>query len=181
MMKRRARLTEENDPLTPTDEVLAGFEHASNSGSQEADTMTSQEPKNTASQQANSSKSSRTKSLRTQQTEKLITKQFNQPDGQQVDKSASEKPGNIASQPSNQPTAQQAGKSNLRKSTFQLSQAVIERLDTFHLQLQLEMGKASAPYKEVVVEEAIAQLLDKAAGNRSELVAALLARQETRA
>lgn len=180
-MKRRARLTEENDPLTPTDEVLAGFERASNPGSQEADTLNSQEPKNTASQQVNSPKTNKAMSSKTQQPEKLTTKQFNKSDGRQFDNSTSEKSDSTTSQQSNQPAVQQAEKSILRKSTFQLSQAVIERLDTFHLHLQLEIGKASAPYKEVVVEEAIAQLLDKAAGNRSELVAALLARQETRA
>lgn len=113
-MKKRARLTEENDPLTSTDEVIAGFERAGKSA------------------------------------------------GQQDNKSGSQKDR----------------KSVVRKSTFQLDEGVLQSLDTLHLQLQLELGKASAPYKEVIVEEAIARLL--ANEDRSELIAALQERQNGR-
>ncbi|MBW4548756.1 MAG: hypothetical protein KME25_30775 [Symplocastrum torsivum CPER-KK1] len=124
MAKRRARLNDENDPLSSTDKVLAGFE------------------------------------------------QLSQP----------------ASQPDYKPTSQQAGKSlsqqadksRIRKATFQLSEAVLQQLDKFHLQLQLELGKSSTPYKEVIVEEAIAQFLEQAGSNRDELLKALRSRQERR-
>ena len=79
------------------------------------------------------------------------------------------------SQDANNPTSQQANK--LRKATFKLSQSVLEQLDTFHLQLQLELGKANAPYKEALVEEAISQLLEQMLQNRDLLVARLQERQ----
>jgi hypothetical protein len=93
-----------------------------------------------------------------------------------------------ASQPDYKPTSQQAGKSlsqqadksRIRKATFQLSEAVLQQLDKFHLQLQLELGKSSTPYKEVIVEEAIAQFLEQAGSNRDELLKALRSRQERR-
>ena len=61
-----------------------------------------------------------------------------------------------------------------------MSEAVLQQLDTFHLQLQLELGKANAPYKEVIVEEAIARLLEQANQNRAKLIAALEQRQQRR-
>ncbi|MBD2309081.1 hypothetical protein H6G17_26825 [Chroococcidiopsis sp. FACHB-1243] len=79
------------------------------------------------------------------------------------------------SQDADNPTSQQANK--LRKATFKLSQSVLEQLDTFHLQLQLELGKANAPYKEALVEEAISQLLEQMLQNRDLLVARLQERQ----
>lgn len=66
----------------------------------------------------------------------------------------------------------------LRKATFKLSESVLEQLDTFHLQLQLELGKANAPYKEVVVEEAISQLLEQVIQDRDLLIARLKERQQ---
>jgi hypothetical protein len=123
MAKRRARLTDENDPLSSTDQVLRGYEQASTSGGQE-----------------------------------------DQPENQEV--------GNI--------TTQQVDKSGLRKSTFQLNKVVSGQLDTFHLELQLELGKATAPYKEVIVEEAITRLLSEAKENKADVVKRLRERQEKR-
>ena len=57
--------------------------------------------------------------------------------------------------------SQEVKKSAIRKSTFQLSEEVLKQLDRYHLQLQLELGKADAPYKEVIVEEAIPRKLAK--------------------
>ncbi len=124
MAKRRARLNDENDPLSSTDKVLAGFEQLSQSASQPDDKLTSQQVNKTASQ----------------------------PDDKSV----------------------------IRKATFQLSEAVLQQLDKFHLQLQLELGKGSAPYKEVIVEEAITRLLEQAQENPEELIAVLRLRQEKR-
>lgn len=106
-------------------------------------------------------------------------KPVNKLTSQTVNKSASQqvsKPINKAeSQQANKSTSQQAEK--LRKATFKLSQSVLEQLDTFHLQLQLELGKANAPYKEVIVEEAIFQLLEQMSVDRDSLVATLQERQ----
>jgi hypothetical protein len=124
MAKRRARLTDENDPLSSTDEVLRGYEQASTSGGQED----------------------------------------NQPGTKEVSKK----------------TTQQADKFELRKSTFQLNKVLSEQLDTFHLELQLELGKAAAPYKEVIVEEAISGLLNEAKDNKADVVRRLQERQEKR-
>ncbi len=124
MAKRRARLNDENDPLSSTDKVLARLEQLSQSTSQQDNKTTSQQVSHT--------------------------------------------------------TSQQADKSRIRKATFQLSEAVLQQLDKFHLQLQLELGKSSAPYKEVIVEEAIAQFLEQAGSNRDELLKALRSRQELR-
>ena len=131
MAKRRARLTDENDPLTSTDSVLNSYEQVSKSASQEAD--------------------------------------INLKQAQQGDKALGD---NI--------TSQQVGKSKLRKSTFQISQSVLQQLDTLHLQLQLELGKSNAPYKEVIVEEAIERLLKHMAQEKSELLISMQERQRQR-
>ena len=132
MAKRRARLNDENDPLSSTDKVLAGFE------------------------------------------------QFNKPTSQPDDKSTSQQFNKPTTQPDDKLTSQQVNKSTIRKTTFQLSVAVLQQLEKFHLQLQLELGKGSAPYKEVIVEEAITRLLEQAQENPEELIAMLRQRQEMR-
>lgn len=131
-MARRARLTADNDPLSQTDQVLAGFE------------------------------------------------QFNQSGSQQVNQSGSQLVSKLTGQPPDQSGSQIPDKLSLRKATFQLNEALLERLDMFLLQLQLQLGKANAPYKEVIVEEAIAQLLDQALDHQLDVVAALQERQLTR-
>ena len=148
MAKRRARLNDENDPLSSTDKVLAGFEQLSQSASQPDDLSTSQQ----------------------------VSKTARQPD----DKLTSQQVNKSTSQPDDKLTSQQVNKSAIRKATFQLSVAVLQQLDKFHLQLQLELGKGSAPYKEVIVEEAITRLLEQAQENREELIAVLRQRQEMR-
>ena len=95
-----------------------------------------------------------------QSTSQEVNKQFNKSGSQDADN----------------PTSQQANK--LRKATFKLSQSVLEQLDTFHLQLQLELGKANAPYKEVIVEEAISQLLEQMLEDRDSLISRLQERQQ---
>lgn len=148
MAKRRARLNDENDPLSSTDKVLAGFEQLSQSTTQQASKTTSQQV--------------------SQSTTHPDVKLVSQPN----DKSTS--------QPASKPTTQPADKSAIRKATFQLNEAVLQQLDKFHLQLQLELGKGSAPYKEVIVEEAIARLLEQAQSNPEELITVLRQRQEMR-
>lgn len=147
MARQRARL-KDNDPLSPTDEVLAGFEQASKSTSREVNKSTGQNSR--VSEDEQSSKRG----------------------GQAI-----ETTGN---QQANKLESQEANKLTIRKATFQLSESVLEQLDIFHLQLQLEIGKANAPYKEVIVEEAIAQLLEQAKLDRAKLIEALKQRQQQR-
>lgn len=73
----------------------------------------------------------------------------------------------LISLPDNKSGTQQVNNSGsqqpkkLKKATFQLDETLLKELDTFHLKLQLELGKENAPYKEVLVEAAIAQLLEQ--------------------
>jgi len=105
-----------------------------------------------------------------------------------VDQSTPHQVNQLASQPViksiNKPVSQDASKSTiqqadkLRKATFKLSQSILEQLDTFHLQLQIELGKANAPYKEVIVEEAIGHMLEQALQDRDSLLVRLQERQQ---
>ena len=61
-----------------------------------------------------------------------------------------------------------------------IMRSAINRLDRLYLQLQLDLGKANAPYKEVIVEEAISRLLEEMESNRDELIEALQERQSQR-
>ena len=153
MTKRRekARITEFNDPLSSTEQVLAGLEQVSKSESQQANKPTSQQVGRAASTNSTTGQ----------------LQSFSSPQGQEK----------IASQQVNKSTSQQPA---LRKATFALSSEVLNQLEQLHLQLQLELGKKNTPYKEVIVEEAISQLLEQAQLNRSELLEALTKRQTNR-
>ena len=128
MVKPRARVSD-NDPLSPTDRVIAGFEQYNKPASEQANNPESSQPDKSG--------------------------------GQLVSKSASEKVKPLT----------------LRKATFQLNEEVLKQLDILHLQLQLELGKAEAPYKEVIVEEAIVELLKQ---DRAKMIKALQERQKGR-
>jgi hypothetical protein len=58
--------------------------------------------------------------------------------------------------------------------------ALLDQLDRLHLTLQLELGKSSAPFKEVIVEEAIVRLLEQVSLDKEGLVSVFLRRQENR-
>lgn len=171
MARQRARL-KDNDPLSPTDEVLAGLEQFSKLTSQQAEKSTVQEANKLTSQQAESSGSQNNEALNQKRSGERSKQVVESTDKKQANKSTSQESDKLTSQPVNKPT--------IRKATFQLSDAVLQQLDTFHLQLQLEMGKANAPYKEVMVEEAIAQLLEQAKLDRAKLIKALQQRQQQR-
>lgn len=230
MVKRRARL-EDNDPLSSTDRVLAGFEQISKSASQQSNQSTSQEadvlegqeeiakhelgiapdlvssePEITI-QQPNKLTIRQVDNLASQQpvAEKLVATGITingESTSQQLDKSTSQQNSNITSQ---QPTMEQSAqvtinreitsqqsdksaiqqfdnieKPKLRKSTFQISETVLLRLDQVHLTLQLELGKAIAPYKEVIVEEALVRLLEQFGDDRLGLIEVLVSRQKSR-
>jgi hypothetical protein len=146
MAKPRARLTDENDPLSSTDSVFASLEKASKSASQQVDNT-------------------------------IIEKATSPAIKQNAIAIATEQGNNLTSQQSGKSGSQIDKKSTIRKSTFQLSEEVLKQLDRYHLQLQLELGKADAPYKEVIVEEAIAQFLANA---DQKFVDEILKRQKTR-
>jgi hypothetical protein len=171
MAKRRARLTDSNDPLNLTDKVLAGFEQVSQSASQQANKLTSQKDEKSESQEANKL---------SDQPPSEIASRSPSPTQPLADKPESQESINPVSQEANQSTSQRVNKFSLRKSTFQISEAVLVKLDQLHLQLQLELGKANAPYKEAIVEEAIVQLLEQANSNRAQLIEALLKRHQER-
>lgn len=171
MAKRRARLTDSNDPLNLTDKVLAGFEQVSQSTSQQANKLNSQEDEKSESQEADKL---------TSQPSSEITSRSPSPTQLLADKPESQESINPASQEANQSASQLVNKFSLRKSTFQISEAVLASLDQLHLQLQLELGKANAPYKEAIVEEALVQLLEQANSNRTQLIEALLKRHKQR-
>lgn len=92
----------------------------------------------------------------------------------QVELSESQKP--------NKSTTYQAKKSDkvqLKKATYQLDKSVLEQLDRAYLQMSLERGKQNTPYKEVLVETAIANFLDQLEENPYFIEQALV-RQENR-
>jgi hypothetical protein len=212
MTKRRARLNDDNDPLSSTDKVLAGFEQISKSTSQqdevstsqEADKLTSQQDEVSTSQEADKLTSEPDKLLTSQKSDKSASQQDEVSTSKEADKSTSQQSksehtfeastsqqnntqiiqlnSNSTSQKANLLTSQQVNleKVSLRKSTFQISEEVLHQLDKLHLTLQLELGKANAPYKEVIVEEALVQLLESFNSDRAALIEVLMSRQKSR-
>ena len=173
MAKKRVRITDENDPLNSTERVLAGFEQVSKITSQQDNKLGSQEDNKITSQQPSSSDQLEVKSF---SGNNLVNKSSSQ----LPNKSTSQKDNKLVSQQDNKSTSQPVNKPKLRKSTFQISEGVLEKLEQLHLRLQLELGKKDAPYKEVIVEFAIVQLLDQMNSNPTELLEALSKRQEER-
>lgn len=196
MTKRRARLNDDNDPLSSTDKVLAGFEQISKSTSQqdevstsqEADKLTNQPDKLLTSQEADKPTSQQNEVSTSQEADKSTRQQSkseytfdastSQPDSTPIIQPNS----NSTSDKANFLTSQQVNveKVSLRKSTFQISEEVLHQLDKLHLTLQLELGKAHAPYKEVIVEEALVQLLESFNSDRAALIEVLMSRQKSR-
>ncbi|WP_223278530.1 hypothetical protein [Nostoc sp. 'Peltigera membranacea cyanobiont' 232] len=228
MTKRRARLNDDNDPLSSTDKVLAGFEQISKSTSQqdevstsqeadkltnqpdklltsqEADKPTSQQDEVSTSKEADKSTSQPDKLLTSRKSDKSASQQDEVSTSKEADKLTSQQSksehtfeastsqqnntpiiqlnSNSTSQKANLLTSQQVNleKVLLRKSTFQISEEVLHQLDKLHLTLQLELGKANAPYKEVIVEEALVQLLESFNSDRATLIEILMSRQKSR-
>lgn len=196
MTKRRARLNDDNDPLSSTDKVLAGFEQISKSTSQqdevstsqEADKLTNQPDKLLTSQKVDKPTSQQDEVSTSQEADKSTRQQSkseytfeastSQPDSTPIIQPNS----NSTSEKANFLTSQQVNveKVSLRKSTFQISEEVLHQLDKLHLTLQLELGKAHAPYKEVIVEEALVQLLESFNSDRAALIEVLMSRQKSR-
>jgi len=109
-------------------------------------------------------------------TPQLLNQPASQPASKSTSQQVNQSINKLGSQDADKSTSQQADK--LQKATFKLSRSVLERLDTLHLQLQLQLGKANAPYKEVIVEEAISQLLEQMQKERDSLISRLQERQQ---
>ncbi len=205
MAKRRVRLTDENDPLNSTDRVLAGFEQVSKLKSHQDNKSASQQDNKSASQQPLSSSepeleavpinelvdkslsqlpnkitSQEDNKLTSQEDNQLVSQKDNKSTSQKDKKPTSQKDNKLASPLDSLSTSQPVNKPKLRKSTFQISEEVLNQLEQLHLGLQLELGKKDAPYKEVIVEEAIVQLLEQMNSNRTELLEVLAKRQTER-
>jgi hypothetical protein len=222
MAKRRVRLNDENDPLSSTDKVLAGFEQVSKSTSQPDNKLTSQEDSNSTIQEADKPTNQEDKMSTSQPDKTDSSTQTNPATNNRRKKSTRQEVNKIKSQPDNIPTSQIADQieslqdSNLiiqeadklessqdstpskkqvdfpasqqvtsekvtcRKSTFQINQEVLHLLDKLHLTLQLELGKSNAPYKEVIVEEALVRLLEEVNSDREALISVLVERQKSR-
>jgi len=78
MTKRRARLNDDNDPLSSTDKVLAGFEQISKSASQQDEVSTSKEV-----------------DLSTSQPDKLLTSQKSDKSASQQDEVSTSKEADL--------------------------------------------------------------------------------------
>jgi hypothetical protein len=171
-MSKRARIIDKN-PLSQTDSVLDSFQQYSKPASQQVEKSTRQEVETTESDQPIAEEQSPSPAVEEAKPSRKSTRQ-------KVEKLTSQQAGFSEGEPGNLSGSQEVDKPVIKKATFQLSEAVLQQLDTLHLQLQLELSKANAPYKEVIVEEAIAQLLEQASGDRAKVVEALRQRQQQR-
>lgn len=199
-MPRRARISD-NDPLNKTEKVLERFEQLSQPASEPAEQLTSQpdvigeppeneEAESLTSQPATeevdeqsslpvsepainttSQKDDKINNQASLQDSKSTTQQVEQPTSTRTEDSTSYQVEKPTSQKEDLPAVE------LKKATFQLDKAVLTKLEKFVLGLQLELGKENAPYKEVIVEEAIERLL---AQDSSKLLKALERRQRRR-
>ena len=191
MARRKARLTE-NDPLeSKTDSILSSFtskqqvnkstsKKVENTDSQQVDQSTNKQSNKLKSQQFKNTTTQQPKNLTSKKADKLSTQEVKKSTGKQANKLISEESSLINSQEVDKTTSQQDKKPiQLKKATYKLSEDVIERLDRTYLQMSLERGRSNTPYKEVLVEEAIASFLDQLEEN-PDLVEKVLQRQEKR-
>ena len=208
MSTKRARISDRN-PLTATDGVIAGYEQVSKSASQipevkeqldtqttseQVDKLASQLAENIASQQVNKPTSQNELVEQDNNSNNPASEEVSKPTSQLVEDLllTSQEPDNLASEEvdklevisdrseSDKLASQQVSKPTIRKATFQVDASILADLDRYHLQLQIEMGRRNAPYKEILVEEAIAQWLERAAKSPDRAVKSLLKRQEQR-
>jgi hypothetical protein len=68
----------------------------------------------------------------------------------------------------------------LKKVTFNVRESVVTQLNDRYLQLQYERGKPNVPAKEVMVEEAIAIMLDQLESNLEDWIQRCQERQTMR-
>ena len=143
MTPKRPRISD-NDPLNRTERVLQNF-------------ASTERP------------IERIESLTLEVTGKQVDKLKEPSTPDDVDTLTSQRVDNLAGQQDDQTIERAEDKQTdevgppqrveLKKATFQIDKAVLDRLEKFVLTLQLELGKENAPYKEVIVEEAIDRLI----------------------
>jgi hypothetical protein len=207
MANKRARISDRN-PLTATDSVISGYEQVNKLASQKPklkeqqdESVTSEQVEKSGSQQVDQPTSEQVSKLTSHEVvidliaipDQATTEEVSKSASQLVDisKSGSQQADNLTSQlvdfinksTSQQPdqsTSQPASKPVIRKATFQVDAAILADLDRYHLQLQIEMGRRNAPYKEILVEEAIAQWLERAAKSPDRAMKSLIKRQQQR-
>ena len=158
MVRKKARLTS-NDPLSSTDQVLVGLSNLSN---------------NSQAQGVNNISSEQADKLNSQVDEKLESQEVQRSTSQQVN---NEQPKNGQV---NQLSGQQVKYLSLRKATFKIDSQVLERLERYHLELQLHLGKRNAPYKETIVELAILELLEQLESKNEQIWSRLQQQQQLR-
>ena len=148
-MSKRPRMGDDNSPLNKTGAVLTALV-GSNS-----------DTNNSTTQKVDKSE--------TQNAESITAEQPAKPDAQQPNNSSSEE---VQLSDSSEPS-----KPKIRRATFGLDEQLLKQLDRFYLSLKLEITDGEPPYKEVIVEEAIARLLVASDLDKEAVVAALQMRQ----
>ena len=121
--------------------------------------------------------------LTSQESDKLTIQPADNPiseEREDAEVEASQPSNKSASQEADKSTSQTVGKLVLKKATFKLDSEVITALDRYHLQLQIDLGKQDAPYKETIVEEAIAQWLEQSEKSPNRAIKSLAKRQQQR-
>ena len=148
-MSKRPRMGDDNSPLNKTGAVLTAVV---GSGS-DANNLTTQK----------SDKSE------TQDAESIAAGQPAKPNSQKLNNSSFEE---VQLSDSSEPR-----KPKIRRATFGLDEQLLKQLDRFYLSLKLEITDGEPPYKEVIVEEAIARLLAASDSDKEAVVDALQVRQ----
>ena len=151
-MSKRPRMGDDNSPLNKTGAVLTALV---GSGS---------DVNNSTTRKADNSE--------TQDAEGVAVEQPANPGAQDLNNSSSEEDRlSGSSEPS---------KPKIRRATFGLDEQLLKQLDRFYLLLKLEIADGEPPYKEVIVEEAIARLLEASDSDKEAVVSALQLRQMER-
>ncbi|MGK7915842.1 MAG: hypothetical protein AB4038_09880 [Prochloraceae cyanobacterium] len=148
-MSKRPRMGDDNSPLNKTGAVLTALV---GSGSD-----------------ANNSTTQKSDKSETQDSERIAAGQPAKPDSQKLNNSSSKE---VQLSNSSEPR-----KPKIRRATFGLDEQLLKQLDRFYLSLKLEITDGEPPYKEVIVEEAIARLLAASDSDKEAVVAALQVRQ----
>ena len=148
-MSKRPRMGEDNSPLNKTGAVLTALVGSSS----DADNSTTQDSDNPETQDA--------KNIAMKQPTKSSSQKLSNSSSKEVQLSESSEPN----------------KPKIRRATFGLDEQLLKQLDRFYLLLKLELTDGEPPYKEVIVEEAIARLLAASDLDKEAVVAALQMRQ----
>jgi hypothetical protein len=185
--------------LTPQEVEELDFQEVSKPTSQQANKPTSQEVDKSTSQQSDQSIVDRilgnptteevnnltsqqvdTSKLTSQEVNKLAIEEVSKSTSQEVDQPELDDRGLERQSQLVKPVHQEVNQPILRKATYQIDAAVLEALDRYHLQLQIDLGRRNAPHKETLVEEAIVQWLERTAKSPDRAVKSLVKRQEQR-